>query len=149
MPFADPNEQLVVEVFVRDIRRSVDFYRSLGFELSRDDGTFVELTWEGHRFFLEERSDLPSHPAPQANVRVLVADVDTWWMRAERIGAEVFQPIADRPYGLRDFTILDPDGFGLRFASRLEGERAERQASHRALEERLDRLGEAFDALGG
>ena len=30
MPFADPNEQLVVEVFVRDVRRATDFYRSLG-----------------------------------------------------------------------------------------------------------------------
>jgi hypothetical protein len=27
--------------------------------------------------------------------------------------------VADRDYGLRDFTVLDPDGFGLRFASRL------------------------------
>jgi catechol 2,3-dioxygenase-like lactoylglutathione lyase family enzyme len=147
MPFADPNEQLVVEVFVRDIRRSADFYRALGFELSRDDGTFVELTWDGHRFFLEERPDLQSHPAPQANVRVLVADVDAWWARAERIGAEVFRPIGDRYYGLRDFTILDPDGFGLRFASRLEGERAERQATQRSIEQRLERLGEAFGEL--
>jgi catechol 2,3-dioxygenase-like lactoylglutathione lyase family enzyme len=147
MPFADPNEQLVVEVFVRDIRRSVAFYRSLGFELSRDDGTFVELTWDGHRFFLEQRTDLPPQPTPQANVRVLVADVDAWWERAERSGAEVFRPIGDRYYGLRDFTILDPDGFGLRFASRLEGERAERQATQRSIEQRLERLGEAFGEL--
>ena len=147
MPFPDSNEQLVVEVFVRDIRRATDFYRSLGFELVRDDGTFVELTWDGHRFFLEERSDLPSHPTPQANVRVLVADVDAWWERAEQIGAEVFRPIGDRSYGLRDFTILDPDGFGLRFASRLDGERAERQATQRSIEQRLERLGEAFEEL--
>jgi hypothetical protein len=31
----------------------------------------------------------------------------------------VLAPIGDRDYGLRDFTILDPDGFGQRFASLL------------------------------
>jgi hypothetical protein len=30
-------------------------------------------------------------------------------------------PIGDRYYGLRDFTIRDPDGFGVRFASVLQG----------------------------
>jgi catechol 2,3-dioxygenase-like lactoylglutathione lyase family enzyme len=144
----EPTEQLVVEVFVRDIRRSTDFYRSLGFELLRDDGTFVELTWEGSKLFLDERAGLSPTAHPQANVRILVADVDAWWERAERAGARVFQPIADRSYGLRDFTIVDPDGFGLRFATRLEGERAERQVTRQSIERRLERLGDAFDALG-
>ena len=33
--------------------------------------------------------------------------------------ARVIKPIADRYYGLRDFTIADPDGFGLRFGTSL------------------------------
>lgn len=148
MPGADPTDQLVVEVFVRHIGRSTAFYRSLGFELLRDDGPFVELTWETSRLFLEERPELAAFERPQANVRIMVADVDGWWERARRMNARVFRTIADRPYGLRDFTILDPDGFGLRFASRLDGERAERRAARRALEQRLERLGDAFDALG-
>jgi catechol 2,3-dioxygenase-like lactoylglutathione lyase family enzyme len=147
MADTDPGEQLVVEVFVRDIGRSTAFYRSLGFELLRDAGTFVELTWEGSKLFLDERADLPVSTQPQANVRIMVADADSWWERAQRLGARIFQPIADRPYGLRDFTILDPDGFGLRFATRLEGERAERQEARRSIEQRLQRLGEAFDTL--
>jgi hypothetical protein len=32
-------------------------------------------------------------------------------------GLAVEQPIADRSYGLRDFRVRDPDGFGFRFAS--------------------------------
>jgi uncharacterized glyoxalase superfamily protein PhnB len=47
----------------------------------------------------------------------MVADVDACWRRANEIGARVVTPIADRYYGLRDFTIADPDGFGVRFAS--------------------------------
>jgi uncharacterized glyoxalase superfamily protein PhnB len=50
----------------------------------------------------------------------MVPDVGAWWRRATGRGARVLAPIADRDYGLRDFTIADPDGFGLRFATRIE-----------------------------
>ncbi len=113
-------EQLVVEIFVRDASRSKAFYEQLGFHIAEDRGTFVALNWDGHELFLDQRSDLPDpRPAPQANVRVMVLDVDAYWRRARDMGAQVLAPIADRDYGLRDFTILDPDGFGLRFASLL------------------------------
>jgi len=36
------------------------------------------------------------------------------------IGARIILPVADRYYGLRDFTIADPDGFGVRFATLLQ-----------------------------
>ena len=54
--YVDPTEQLVTEIVVRDIRRSIEFYRFLRFELLRDGGDFVELTWEDHRLFLAELS---------------------------------------------------------------------------------------------
>ncbi len=127
--YVDPTEQLVTEIVVRDIRRSVDFYRRLGFELLRDGGDFVELTWEDHRLFLAELAAFPDAPEPAlvapplfplANVRVMVPDVDEYWKLANEIGAQVIVPVADRYYGLRDFTIADPDGFGVRFASVLQ-----------------------------
>lgn len=119
--YVDPTEQLVTEIFVRDIRKSTAFYRRLGFELVRDDGDFVELTWEGHLLFLDERSEMgPVPDATQANVRVMVPDVDRYWELAVEMGARVLAPIADKSYGLRDFAIADPDGFAVRFATRLE-----------------------------
>lgn len=126
--YVHPTEQLVTEIVVRDIRRSVEFYGRLGFELLRDGGDFVELAWEDHRLFLAETSAfrdaqnaaLAAPPQfPVANVRVMVANVDDYWRLANDIGARVIIPIADRYYGLRDFTIADPDGFGVRFASPL------------------------------
>ena len=126
--YVHPTEQLVTEIVVRDMRRSASFYRSLGFELLRDGGDFMELTWEDHRLFLAELSafhdmdgaDLPARPAlPIANVRVMVPNVDDYWQLANEIGAPVIVSIADRYYGLRDFMIADPDGFGVRFASLL------------------------------
>ena len=113
-------QQLAVEIFVRDARRSRAFYEQLGFDVAEDRGTFVVLTWEGHELFLDQRADLPTPlTMPQANVRVMVADVDAYWRRARDAAAQVLAPIGDRDYGLRDFTILDPDGFGLRFGSLL------------------------------
>ena len=50
----------------------------------------------------------------------MVADVDAYWDTVRGMNATVLASIADREYGLRDFTILDPDGFGIRFASRLQ-----------------------------
>lgn len=118
--YVDPTEQLVVELFVRDIGRAKAFYERLGFEVLSDRDTFVTLTWEGHRLFLDEHPDLPPPPAhPRANERVMVSDVDHFWERAQALGAAIVAPIADRDYGLRDFTVADPDGFGVRFGTRL------------------------------
>ena len=127
--YVDPTEQLVTEILVRDIRRSTAFYRQLGFSLLRDGGDFVELTWEDHRLFLAELSAFrgvehedPAEPPrfPPANIRVMVASVDECWRLALEMTAPVVVPIGDRYYGLRDFTIADPDGFGVRFASNLK-----------------------------
>jgi catechol 2,3-dioxygenase-like lactoylglutathione lyase family enzyme len=124
-PYVPAQEQLVLELFVRDAARSRDFYKALGFEILRDSGSFVVLGWEGHQMLLDERGDVVAPTRPAANVRVMVRDVDAAWERARELGLMVLVPIADRPYGLRDFTLLDPDGFGVRFASRIgEGLRA-------------------------
>src|SRR5215813_10259254 len=115
--YVPPIEQLVTEIFVRDIRRSADFYCRLGFKLLRDGGDFVELTWEDHRFFLAELSAFTdvggaalatAPPFPLANVRVMVPNVDEHWQTVNEIGARIVIPVADRYYGLRDFTIADP-----------------------------------------
>jgi hypothetical protein len=45
--------------------------------------------------------------------------VDDYWKLANEISAPIVIPISDRYYGLRDFTIADPDGFGIRFATYL------------------------------
>jgi catechol 2,3-dioxygenase-like lactoylglutathione lyase family enzyme len=123
--YVDPVAQLVVEIFVRDMARSRDFYEKLGFAVVEDRGTFVELVWEGCFLYLDERPDLPAPSShPQANVRVMVPDVDRYWATVQAMGATVLAPIADRDYGLRDFTALDPDGFGVRFGTRIGSHRA-------------------------
>lgn len=113
-------EQLVVEVMVSDIDRSIELYIALGFTLERRDASFAALRWGGRRLFLDQRADLPPSNGPaRANVRILTTDVDAVWQRVQTLGLHVERSIADRYYGLRDFTVVDLDGFGLRFASPL------------------------------
>ena len=118
-PIVGPERQLVLEITVRNIARSTAFYRSLGFELVRAEETFAELSWERCLLFLDERPDYRPPQAPSGNLRIMVANADELWERCLALGAAVFSPIENRYYGLRDFTILDPDGFGLRFATEL------------------------------
>lgn len=119
-PYVPPTSQLVVEIFVRDMARARAFYEALGFALCADRGSFVTLSWEEHYLYLDQRDDLPPPTDhPQANMRVMVPDVDRHWARAQALGARILAPIADRDYGLHDFTIVDPGGFGVRFGTRL------------------------------
>ena len=119
-PYVPTSQQLVAEIYVRSLDRALDFYQRLGFQLlGRKDG-FATVAWEGHELFLDERPHHVPPPSPQANVRVMVPDVDQWWRRAMDMGARVLAPIGDRDYGLRDFTIADLDGFGIRFGTRIE-----------------------------
>jgi catechol 2,3-dioxygenase-like lactoylglutathione lyase family enzyme len=113
-------EQLILELYVRNISASADFYQRLGFRLLRAESHFVELAWGEGLLYLEEIADAPAPNGPLVgNVRVMVDDVDRSWALVQALGCTVVKPIGDRFYGLRDFTIAGPDGVGLRFASRL------------------------------
>jgi catechol 2,3-dioxygenase-like lactoylglutathione lyase family enzyme len=112
------NDQLVLEIMVQNIERSLAVYTGLGFKIERRDGGFVELSWDERRLFLDQRADLPAFDGDsRGNVRIMTADVDAVWAKVQSLALPVEREIADRYYGLRDFTVLDPDGFGLRFAS--------------------------------
>lgn len=114
------DRQLVIELFVKDLKRSIKFYRRLGFKLARREKRFCVLSWEGHPLFLAQESQAPrAGPWPAGNLRVMVKDVDSIWARLRRARVKSLIAIADRYYGLRDFTVADPDGFAIRFASRL------------------------------
>jgi catechol 2,3-dioxygenase-like lactoylglutathione lyase family enzyme len=117
-PYVDAGQQLVAEIYVRDLARARDFLSAFGFEVVREEPDFVELRWEQSLLFLERVENYPDPPAmPVANIRVMVPDVDDYWRKALANGARVIRPIGDRYYGLRDFTIAGPDGIALRFAT--------------------------------
>ena len=119
--YVSQGEQLVVALYVQDIKKSSKFYRTYGFEVLRDEGTFMELAWEDARLFLSQVPGTAPPPAnPVGNIRVMVPNVDAYWHRAIQHGATILSPIEDRYYGLRDFVIAGPDGLALRFATWLK-----------------------------
>ena len=96
-PYVDPTQQLVVEIFARDLKRSIEFYRRLGFELIREQAGFAELAWEGHLLFIEELPNLPPpSDFPQANMRIMVPDVEDYWEIVTQMRIPVIKPIGDR-----------------------------------------------------
>lgn len=114
----DRTQQLVAEFSVRELGRSLAFYKRLGFAVQRAESKFAVVAWEDHQLYLSQDGLLlEALPAPIINVRVLVQDVDRWWRLVNELGIPVADSLGDRSYGLRDFTILDPDGFGIRFAT--------------------------------
>jgi catechol 2,3-dioxygenase-like lactoylglutathione lyase family enzyme len=60
-------------------------------------------------------------PAGPSQIYLRVAPIETFWDLAQSSGATIHVAIADRPYGLRDFSILDASGNRLDFGEPSEG----------------------------
>ncbi len=109
------NAELVTELAVRDVALSIRFYEKAGFYVERATATFASLRWGDSYLFLAQAAKV-SPGVPPANIRVIVSDLAPWIERARGEGWVIVSAPADRGYGLRDFTVLDPDGHELRFA---------------------------------
>lgn len=104
-----------VKAFVpsRDFATSTQFYQDLGFDLVWSD---TELAYfrHGSSSFLLQNFYNKTH-ADNFMMHLLVNVVDAWWRHvqtqdiAARYGVSVEAP-EDRPWGMRDFTIVDPTG---------------------------------------
>lgn len=103
---------------VKDLRESVDFYLNvLGFEsrwLWGDPPTFAGVRWGTAQVML------CLDPA-RGNVEGLqhwfrVTDVDDVYRRQKSAGAQIIQDIENKPWGFREYTVRDPNGYHLRFA---------------------------------
>lgn len=118
--YVKSNEQLILEIYVKNLEESIGFYKTLGFKVVREEENFAELAWDDSRIYLELTSD-PSLGSTglAGNIRIMVPDVDRYWNKFAGSGIRVVKEIGDRYYGLRDFTIAGPDGIGVRFGTRI------------------------------
>jgi lactoylglutathione lyase len=117
-----------VILFVRDLERSVAFYRDvigLPFKLQGDG--YVEFATQGARFGLYDRNrlgeltgqgtDPPDHPGGE--VVFLVEDVDAEAERLREAGATILRGPVDRAWGHRTLHLEDPDGFVVELAGKI------------------------------
>jgi len=100
---------------VGDLPQAIAFYReAMGFDLAWSWGTPPDIAAVCRDQVEITLTCQPGAKPPGASHLYLrTADVDACWARAQQAGAQVIVPIADRPYGLRDFRIADPSGNAL------------------------------------
>lgn len=111
---AERRAQGVVELIVPELEEALAFYVVVGFEVERLTADFAALQGHGCRLFLAR--DRAAQPVRGCNLRVIVDNVDALHQRLVHKQVPVVRAPADRGYGLRDFSVMDPHGFVLRFA---------------------------------
>jgi lactoylglutathione lyase len=119
---------LRMELFVSELARSVDFYRSvLGFEVERHQQDYASVRNGSAALGLVPVTKLPESDGPgftQAQLAghrgagvEIVLEVDDLSATAARVtaaGYPMSEPPQRRPWGLTDFRLFDPDGYYLR-----------------------------------
>lgn len=125
----DPCVRFRLELFVDDLEASIRFYETaLGFSLVRRDADYASLRRGDAILGLGAISKLPADAAGPgftqarlagvrgAGVEIVleVQDLDAALEDVRRAGGRVVEPLRDRPWGLRDFRLIDPDGYYLR-----------------------------------
>jgi catechol 2,3-dioxygenase-like lactoylglutathione lyase family enzyme len=117
--------QAVVPVLrITNYDRSKAFYvDSLGFQIDWEHHfephlpVFMQLTRDEMTIDLTQHSgDCP----PGGLVLFYVPDVDAWYEEFKSRSVSVHEPPNESLQGLRDMTVIDPDGNKLRFCTRLK-----------------------------
>lgn len=114
-------DSIEIKAFVpaRDYALSRRFYAAIGFE-EKSEGGGVAYFAHGPNSFLLQDFCPPGH-AEHVMLHLLVSDVEAWHRALNsldlpgRFGARLDAP-ADRPWGMRDFTLTDPSGVLWRIA---------------------------------
>jgi lactoylglutathione lyase len=112
--------RLRCEIFPSDLDRTLQFYVDvLGFEVVRDerqaDAPYLALRRADVQLGAAVRGSIPDAEARRPPIGVeLVLEVDDIDAEHDRISATAWpiaEGLAPRPWGLRDFRLVDPDGY--------------------------------------
>jgi catechol 2,3-dioxygenase-like lactoylglutathione lyase family enzyme len=114
-----------IKAFVpaRDFELSKRFYQAVGFDVAWSGDGLAYLR-SGDTAFLLQDFFVQAH-ADNFMMHMLVESVDDWHRHlveqgiGERFGVALGDP-ADRPWGIRDFTLHDPSGVLWRIGSNIE-----------------------------
>jgi catechol 2,3-dioxygenase-like lactoylglutathione lyase family enzyme len=109
----------------RDLAAAIAFYSALGFTLAEEfEGGYAILEVGPHELHLAACD--PFDPAQSlVAVYLRVADVEAWHARALGLGLPAsgiprLHPLENKPWGLREFALIDPDGTLIRIGTVME-----------------------------
>ena len=112
-----------VNILVRDVARSVAFLQDvLGIAPLYADADFAAFSRDSVQWMLHADHTYADHPllsltgdgalrGAGAELQVYNLDPDAAEARAREAGFTVLAPCADKPHGLRECHIADPDGY--------------------------------------
>ena len=111
---------------VRNMKQTIEFYKnSLGFNMGlafpdADNPEYVDLSKDGMylMFIPAENVGIGSGEKLGVGVNIYMqidGDIDEYYNELKSKGANIVADIKDEPYGIRDFTVEDIDGYKLTF----------------------------------
>jgi uncharacterized glyoxalase superfamily protein PhnB len=100
---------------VTDMTSAIAFYEKAGFRVREyERGGYSFVHYDDESVFDLGVVDRPAAAGADASICYLtVPDVTGWHARLEAAGLTV-SPLEDKPWGMREFTLTDRDGNGLR-----------------------------------
>src|SRR5262249_49713722 len=110
---------LFLELTVSDFDGNIKFFQDVaGYKVTRKEANFVILQTERGELLLNGRNrfrDTPANRSGGVEVGLVVADLDETYAAAKKFDWRITSGIAKQPWGVRDFRVLSPDGYYLRF----------------------------------
>jgi uncharacterized glyoxalase superfamily protein PhnB len=111
---------------VRDMKKTIEFYeKSLGFKIGMcfpdiNNPEYVDLSKDGMvlMFIPAENLDIGKGEKFGIGVNLYLqidGDIDGYYKELKNRGVKIAIDIKDEPYGIRDFTVEDIDGYYLTF----------------------------------
>jgi catechol 2,3-dioxygenase-like lactoylglutathione lyase family enzyme len=93
----------------KDFALTKQFYQDLGFEIAWSSDDLAYLQHGNASFLLQNFNEPPDN----FMMHLLVEDVEAWWTHVQVVGLAAkygmkVEPPADRPWGIRDFVVVDP-----------------------------------------
>ena len=122
---------LRLELFVRDMEVSIDFYRRvLGFAVLRRDAGYASLRQgavtlglgpiaklsDEHGYFTRRR--LAQERGLGIEIVLEIDDIQAYNRDVRASAHPITEDLQEHPWGLIDFRIVDPDGYYLRITAR-------------------------------
>ena len=117
---------------VRNVKETIEFYKNiLGFETGmifpdESNPEYADLSKDGMvmMFILTQNMGIGSDDKLGIGVNLYMeidGYIDEYYAELKSKGVNIVADIKDEPYGVRDFTIADINGYQLTFTKRLEG----------------------------
>jgi len=117
---------------VRNMNETVEFYKNaLGFKMGMvfpdaDNPEYADLSKDGMvlMFIPTKNIGIGSEEKLGTGVNLYMeidGDIDEYYAELKSKGVKIVADIKDEPFGVRDFTVEDIDGYQLTFNRRLQG----------------------------